>query len=228
VPKKPKAETLTHPLRILRLLIGSTDRPMSQNRFSAISGIPLDTLRSAENRRRPLTLQMLDLIRINAGAQWSSSRNKWLVAFSRAEDKEEFSLAYLIAYRSALKEGHWNEPVAKNMDLYALCRRLIGLLKSVDQDDFQETFMKLYTYIEACWVEAGKAGEPAKVNGPYRDTELYLRVAKDPKTGEIRSVQKRYPFMDAGEPPRQLPRLDFRELEFRTPLRPRLPNALSD
>jgi hypothetical protein len=211
MPKKPKAETLTHPLRILRSLIGSTGKPMSQDRFSAISGIPVDTLRSAENRRRPLTLQMLDLIRIKVGAQWSSSRNKWLVAFSRAQDKEEFSLAHLIAYRHAIKEGSWNGPLVKNMDLYALCRRLIGLLQSIDKDKFQETFMKLYVYLEECWTETG---EPVELNEFYRDTALYLRIGKDPKTNEILAVQKRYPFMDAGKPPGQLPRLDFKELEF--------------
>jgi len=102
--------------------------------------------------------------------------------------------------------------MAKNIDLYALCRRLIGLLKSIDQDKFQETFMKLYVYLEECWTETD---EPVELNEFYRDTQLYLRVSKDPGTGEIRSVQKRYPFMDIGNPPRQLPRLDFTSFEFK-------------
>jgi transcriptional regulator with XRE-family HTH domain len=70
-------DRLKNPLRKLRVILGEFGAPMSQEEFAKKTGLSVNTLRSVENQRLPLSETVLKPIAARWQAMWNPRDNEW-------------------------------------------------------------------------------------------------------------------------------------------------------
>jgi transcriptional regulator with XRE-family HTH domain len=80
MPATPRAR-LRNPIRTLRVILGEFGSPMSQEDFASKTGVSVNTLRSTENGRLPLSDEMLRRIKAHWYAHWNPHREGWYFAY---------------------------------------------------------------------------------------------------------------------------------------------------
>jgi hypothetical protein len=76
MPATPR-ERLKNPLRQLRVILGEFGSPVSQEDFAVKTGVSVNTLRSTENGRLPLSQEMLRRVKARYFAHWNPHKNEW-------------------------------------------------------------------------------------------------------------------------------------------------------
>jgi hypothetical protein len=68
---------LDNPLRKLRITLGDAEGPLQQEKFAALVGIPVATLRAIERGSRSMTANCLTKIHRQTGAIWNKDSETW-------------------------------------------------------------------------------------------------------------------------------------------------------
>lgn len=68
---------LKNPLRQLRVILGQYGAPMSQEEFATQTGLSVNTLRSVENERLPLSDDILAVVKARWLAGWDPRGKEW-------------------------------------------------------------------------------------------------------------------------------------------------------
>lgn len=78
--------------------------------------------------------------------------------------------------------------MVENLDPCVLCRRLIGLLRSTDQDNFQTLFMKLYSTSKQC----SRSGLDSSHSSAVIEVEDVHGSFKKAVQQAVQSIQEKY------------------------------------
>lgn len=218
----------------LRTLMGDGQTPIPPPELNRLTGISLDSIRSIETDRRPLSPKILRKIQLSLGAAWDPEKG-WMFAYKSGIpfNAEVFRI---FSSRVAL------HPYQMDLDAHAACLRVLGLLREADIDRYQALLYSLNASLEDLEKEFGNQ----KTREIFEATEMSIGIGRDAKDGALSWVSREYlrlPATKAGKvveeiriPPAEpgqlvhhgvLARrdfmLDFRELRRATNYEPRSP-----
>jgi len=179
VARRPKNEN--HPLTRLRKLL-SKETDVTREIFAERVHIPPASIKAIETGVYDLSRHVASKITMATGVS----------TWSLLEDEDPlcdvFGRRYSVdSYRQfqLLRE---HETVTKMTDAHALCLRVLGLLRTVDNKRFNQLFLRIYLDLEEIWKQYGlvHAGKE------FHATQFGLELVEDPKKGD--RMRKTYPF----------------------------------
>ncbi len=158
---------------------------MTQMRFSELTGIAPDYIRSLENNRRQLSQGHAEKIRHSIGAVWNSKRKLWTV---NGLPEEPFSYEWFKRYQTV-----WFEhPRQAQIEIHILCRRLIELMIQVERVDYQRLFSRIFGLLEELRQDLHLTG----ARRVFEKTEFQIDFTKDSQSGEITELVRQFRQMD--------------------------------
>jgi hypothetical protein len=187
VPRKPKDEN--HPLTRLRKILSEDGTEVTRELFAKRTGIPSGSIKALETGLYRLSPALAKKITFATGVNTNSilkrnNRDRLLDVFGRpytCQSYREFQL---------LNES---DPIRKMTDAHALCLRVLGLLRAINERRYNELFMRIYLELEEIWkeyklVDAGKE---------FHATNLSLELIEN--SPSVHQLNKVYPFIEGPE-----------------------------
>ncbi len=158
---------------------------MTQMRFSELTGIAPDYVRSLENNRRQLSQAHAEKIQHSIGAVWNSKRKLWTV---NGLPEEPFTYEWFKRYQTV-----WFEhPHQAEIEIHILCRRLIELMIQVERADYQRLFSRIFGLLEELRQDLHLTG----ARRVFEKTQFDIDFTKDSQTGEITELVRQFRQMD--------------------------------
>jgi hypothetical protein len=208
-------------LVMLRALMGDgPEAPIAPTEFSRLTGISLDSIRSIESGRRPLSDTVQRKIKLSISAVWDHPTDRWVWAYDRAVP---FSRDVYRTFASRIVLNAYQ----MDLDAHAVLLRVLGLLREADQERYHALIFSVHESLADLEREFGNE----RTRKVFDATEISIGIGRDVADGELGFVSREYPRLfdtaggklveDARDIPGRpgqpvLPRrdfmLDFREL----------------
>jgi hypothetical protein len=183
--RHPKPENANNPLRRLRKALAKDGVPMSQGTLSKMIGVPVDTIKSTETARLGRGMPspaVRAAIFTHLGILWNEEASEWRFLFSGAVPSRED----VDKYRTA--------PIDREVEIHALCLRLICLLQTVPQKRFAVVADTINAFLldvakdqnvdtaqagaslelHPVWRDGTESGDPADIIGYERKREAWM------------------------------------------------------
>jgi hypothetical protein len=151
--RQPKTENAHNPLRQLRELIYTRGTgTATQSELSREIGVPLDTIKSIESGRRPLSRQIQKTVRVMFGVIWDQKKKQWgyrVFKWNPKGVKYEFcpaTKADIQTYRKMLEEPP--NPNHLDRDRDAVKMRIDALFEQVKAPYWMRLFESMQDSVE--------------------------------------------------------------------------------
>jgi hypothetical protein len=167
----------------LRALMGDgLEAPLAPAEFSRLTGISLDSIRSIESGRRPLSDTVQRKIKLSISAVWDHPTGRWVWAYNRAVP---FSRDVYRTFASRIVLNAYQ----LDLDAHAALLRVLGLLREADPERYHALIFSVHESLADLEREFGNE----RTRKVFDATEISIGIGRDVANDELGFVSREYP-----------------------------------